>query len=62
MNFKKFILSSLLGTCPLVHAQHDSLSTSHNNKTEKIKITHAEPLYTDLIRDLGARKGEKNGI
>lgn len=23
------------------------------------KILHAEPLYIDLIRDLGARKGEK---
>ncbi len=26
---------------------------------EKPKILHAEPLYIDLIRDLGARKGEK---
>ena len=25
----------------------------------KLKISHAEPLYMDLIRDLGARKGEK---
>ncbi|MBP7174481.1 MAG: phosphoribosylformylglycinamidine synthase [Cloacibacterium sp.] len=24
-----------------------------------VKVTHAEPLYIDLIRDLGARKGEK---
>lgn len=24
-----------------------------------VKISHAEPLYIDLIRDLGARKGEK---
>lgn len=24
-----------------------------------IKLSHAEPLYIDLIRDLGARKGEK---
>lgn len=24
-----------------------------------VKISHAEPLYMDLIRDLGARKGEK---
>ncbi len=23
------------------------------------KVLHAEPLYIDLIRDLGARKGEK---
>jgi hypothetical protein len=27
--------------------------------TEKHKVLHAEPLYIDLIRDLGARKGEK---
>ncbi len=26
---------------------------------EPAKVTHAEPLYIDLIRDLGARKGEK---
>ena len=23
------------------------------------KVSHAEPLYLDLVRDLGARKGEK---
>jgi hypothetical protein len=28
------------------------------NKREPLKISHAEPLYIDLIRDLGARKGE----
>lgn len=28
-------------------------------KTELYKVLHAEPLYIDLIRDLGARKGEK---
>ncbi|MCH7409258.1 phosphoribosylformylglycinamidine synthase [Belliella sp. DSM 111904] len=26
---------------------------------QKAKVLHAEPLYIDLIRDLGARKGEK---
>ncbi|MEH0155424.1 HAEPLYID family protein [Limibacter armeniacum] len=26
---------------------------------QPIKVLHAEPLYIDLIRDLGARKGEK---
>jgi hypothetical protein len=31
-----------------------------NKKSEKpIKIEHAEPLFIDLIRDLGARKGER---
>jgi hypothetical protein len=28
-------------------------------KKQKLKLSHAEPLYVDLIRDLGARKGEK---
>jgi hypothetical protein len=30
-----------------------------SSPTQKPKILHAEPLYIDLIRDLGARKGEK---
>ncbi|CAN1515288.1 hypothetical protein MCETHM1_00919 [Flavobacteriaceae bacterium] len=29
------------------------------NKLQPDKVLHAEPLYIDLIRDLGARKGEK---
>jgi hypothetical protein len=29
------------------------------NSVKKPKVLHAEPLYVDLIRDLGARKGEK---
>lgn len=29
------------------------------DKREPDKVLHAEPLYIDLIRDLGARKGEK---
>lgn len=35
---------------------------AQSDSTEKklpVKIRHAEPLYMDLIRDLGARKGEK---
>lgn len=28
-------------------------------RSTPIKVLHAEPLYVDLIRDLGARKGEK---
>jgi len=27
--------------------------------TKPVKVSHAEPLYMDLVRDLGARKGEK---
>ncbi|WP_206609809.1 HAEPLYID family protein [Paracnuella aquatica] len=29
------------------------------SKGKKAKVLHAEPLYIDLIRDLGARKGEQ---
>lgn len=28
-------------------------------QTKPDKVSHAEPLYFDLVRDLGARKGEK---
>lgn len=38
----------------------DSLYISSiENRTGPAKILHAEPLFIDLIRDLGARKGEK---
>ncbi len=38
----------------------DSAFIDHvENSEEPDKVLHAEPLYTDLIRDLGARKGEK---
>ncbi len=44
-----------------IHNQkQDSLPIHEDEKQkEPIKILHAEPLYIDLIRDLGARKGEK---
>ncbi len=41
-------------------AEKDSLNTEKNkNETLPAKVFHAEPLYIDLIRDLGARKGER---
>lgn len=42
-----------LVTCSAASGQSDTLSRLPD------KIHHAEPLYIDLIRDLGARKGEK---
>jgi hypothetical protein len=40
--------------------KHDSLYINEvENKKNPTKVLHAEPLYIDLIRDLGARKGEK---
>ena len=37
----------------------DSSITAKAEKRLPAKVLHAEPLYIDLIRDLGARKGEK---
>ncbi len=34
-------------------------AVAKQDTTKLIKVEHAEPLYIDLIRDLGARKGEK---
>jgi hypothetical protein len=53
---KNMIINTLLlaaASLP-VFGQTDSTLT-----TKPLKIHHAEPLYMDLIRDLGARKGEK---
>lgn len=36
-----------------------SSSLAQDTTTLTVKVRHAEPLYIDLIRDLGARKGEK---
>lgn len=63
----KFLFSGLLA-CISVYSQNteqqnntlDSLYIQEvETKKEPVKVLHAEPLYIDLIRDLGARKGEK---
>lgn len=43
--------------CALLTVSHAQLNTT-NPKKRLAKIHHAEPLYMDLVRDLGARKGE----
>jgi hypothetical protein len=44
----------------LIHHKLDSIYISEfEKKNGKAKVLHAEPLYIDLIRDLGARKGEE---
>ena len=67
MYHKFYILLGLMVTfftIPL-HAQNenqikDSLYIQEvENPKLRPKVLHAEPLYIDLIRDLGARKGEK---
>jgi hypothetical protein len=48
------------GTPQLENEQLDSLYVLEvEDRHEPDKVLHAEPLYIDLIRDLGARKGEK---
>ncbi|AZQ64808.1 phosphoribosylformylglycinamidine synthase [Flammeovirga pectinis] len=64
-----FILSSLCLVSFTVFSQNEKREINHlkdsiyieeyeENKLP-VKVLHAEPLYIDLIRDLGARKGEK---
>ncbi|MFN7013385.1 MAG: HAEPLYID family protein [Bacteroidia bacterium] len=45
----------------IINAQLDSIYIAEIEevKGQKLKILHAEPIFIDLIRDLGARKGEK---
>lgn len=66
MNIKKYIMAILVvALATNVVAQHsdvekDSLYIEEiEDKKEPNKVLHAEPLYIDLIRDLGARQGEK---
>lgn len=72
---KKLLFLVLIGlgkTCAFAQEQSDTLKIQRQlldslfieevEKPEtalKPKVLHAEPLYIDLIRDLGARKGEK---
>lgn len=45
----RLLITTILAFCCTANAQNISLP----------KINHAEPLYMDLVRDLGARRGEK---
>ncbi|WP_162052219.1 HAEPLYID family protein [Pontibacter pamirensis] len=51
------IIVMLLLSCLKAVAQEVQLADTV--ETRPLKLTHAEPLYIDLIRDLGAHKGEK---
>lgn len=56
----KIIYISLL-TCLStlsLYAQDTLTITTQKSKPLPIKVKHAEPIYIDLMRDLGARKGE----
>ena len=54
------ILMLLVAACALVNTLNAQMEkTSQDTAKLPPKVLHAEPLYIDLIRDLGARKGEK---
>lgn len=66
MNIQYIVLSIMLLTT--FHSAFSQVSNSEKDslliyepQEQKLpkKVLHAEPLYIDLIRDLGARKGEK---
>lgn len=66
MNTKSILmLIGLIASCHYTFAQvnnptKDSLYIQEvENRKTPDKVLHAEPLYIDLIRDLGARRGEK---
>ncbi|MDY3316296.1 phosphoribosylformylglycinamidine synthase [Riemerella anatipestifer] len=65
MNFRRIMLFvlglvSAISFSQSINNEKDSLYIAEVEDTkEPTKVLHAEPLYIDLIRDLGARKGEK---
>lgn len=66
MNIKNLIMliiglaSSTYSVAQLSNSEKDSIYIQQvQDQKEPAKVLHAEPLYIDLIRDLGARKGEK---
>lgn len=63
MNFKIVVAVLIFCTVTLsawTQIEKESADSMYIEEMEgKSKVLHAEPLYIDLIRDLGARKGEK---
>lgn len=54
------LVSSSYSAAQMSNTDKDSLYIEQvEDHKEPDKVLHAEPLYIDLIRDLGARKGEK---
>ncbi len=54
------LASSTYSIAQITKSEKDSIYIKQvEDHKEPAKVLHAEPLYIDLIRDLGARKGEK---
>lgn len=64
LTFISIYFCSIISSYAQISNSDNNLSDSlYINETEaligKPKVLHAEPLFIDVIRDLGARKGEK---
>jgi hypothetical protein len=66
MKIKTFLVlivllaSTIYSNAQITKTEKDSIYIQQvEDHTEPDKVLHAEPLYIDLIRDLGARRGEK---
>lgn len=64
MNIYKMLVACGVVFCfvqPLYAQQYQADDSLHfaTDKSLRPKVLHAEPLFIDLIRDLGARKGER---
>ncbi len=63
MNIIKMLVAIGVFCCiqPLFAQEYEADDSLHfsTDKSLRPKVVHAEPLYIDLIRDLGARKGER---
>lgn len=59
LHTKKVRLLIILALCINTVSSQVRDSSDTGRTTKSPKVIHAEPLYIDLIRDLGARKGER---
>jgi len=59
MENNKFAFATLGGWLVLGTFFFSLTAVAQENRSMPDKVHHAEPLYNDLVRDLGARKGEK---
>ena len=59
MKYNFFKIVGLVLCLNLYQYSYAQNEETENEKNLPNKVTHAEPLYIDLIRDLGARKGER---
>lgn len=56
---KRFMKNTIIITLLLLLTFTAAAQQQKDTIVKPLKLSHAEPLYIDLIRDLGARKGEK---